>query len=247
MIMLGMLSNGYSCVVIGSGILTLRHPQPANNAVPGDGLLHTSGTELVVLRGEEGAVNTITRGGFSLEFAGADPTYDTIGIAAMLLTAQFLLQLLLIPQGTLFGQTMFLSTLAISWAYNCYLSSFDREMIQADILTEKGLDNPPMMRYQLGSQTSAVVFASLALQPTDPGEIIDILLPNNDTWKVWKSIVVAKLRGGKELSFDEADLDGVVEEQRGLLRIFFSDAADAYKGYLDSKVAMEKDINITTR
>jgi hypothetical protein len=245
MIMLGMLSNGFACSVIGSGVLTLRHPNPAKNSVSGDGFLHTNASELVVLRGEEGAINTITRGGFSLEFAGDDPAYGAVGIAAMLLTAQFLLQLLLIPQGTLFGQIMFLSTLAISWAYNCFLSSFDREMIQADILTEKVLDNPSMRRYQLGTQTSAVVFAALALQPTDPGEMIDILLPNNDTWKVWKGIVGAKLKRGEALSFDEADLAGVIEntEERDLLKVFFRDAADAHKGYLehlDSKLPTEK-------
>ncbi|TBU55666.1 hypothetical protein BD310DRAFT_969097 [Dichomitus squalens] len=47
--------------------------------------------------------------------------------------------LLLIPQGTLFGQIMFISTLALSWGYNSYLSSVDREDIQTDILIESVL------------------------------------------------------------------------------------------------------------
>lgn len=232
MILLGILSNGLSCFVIGSGKLRFRHPNPAKDSASGDGFLHTNASDLVVLRGEEGAVNAITRGGFSLEFAG-DPAYTTIGIATMLLTCQFLLQLLLIPQGTLFGQIMFLSTLAISWTYNCYLSSFDQELIQADVLTAKALKDPVMTKYQLGTQTSAAVFVALALQSPNPGEIFDHLLPNNETWKTWKKIVIEKMRTGEELSFTEADFNGVVKEERGLLEVLLGDAADAYKGYTD--------------
>jgi hypothetical protein len=232
MILLGILSNGLSCFVIGSGILKFHHPNPAKDSRPGDGFLYGNSSEFAVVRGEERAVNSITRGRFSLEYAG-DPAYTAIGIATMLLTAQFLLQLLLIPQGTLFGQIMFLSTLAISWAYNCYLSSLDQELIQADILAIKVLNNPPMTGFRLGTQTSAAVFVALTLQAPNPGDIFDQLLPDNETWRIWKRVVVEKMKRGEALSFNEVDFDGVVKEERSLLEIFFGDAADAYKGYLD--------------
>jgi hypothetical protein len=230
MIFLGIFASGIACLVMGSGTLTLRHPQPANGCPPGDGVLENK-SEFVVLLGEEAAVNTVTRGYFSLEFTG-EPEYRAIGVAATLLIVHFLLQLLLIPQGTLFGQILFLSTLAVSWAYNCYLSSFDTDIIQGKILV-KALGNPVMKRYMLKTRTAAVVLVILALQPPNPSEILNKLLPTTMTWKIWKEVVAEKVKRREELVFDERDLDGVVEEEKGLLTDLFCDATNAYKGYLD--------------
>ncbi|KAG2343630.1 hypothetical protein BDR05DRAFT_286273 [Suillus weaverae] len=77
---------------------------------------------------------------------------------------QSLLQLLLIPQGTLFGQIMFLSSFIISWVYNLYLSSLDKEKIQQQLLfkTPKvGL----MSGFELSTRPTAAVFATLVLRP----------------------------------------------------------------------------------
>ena len=41
-------------------------------------------------------------------------------ICAFLLLSQFIVQLLLVPQGTLFGQIMFLASFTVSWGYNVY-------------------------------------------------------------------------------------------------------------------------------
>jgi hypothetical protein len=229
MILLGILSSGIACLVIASGTLTFCHPQPAHACPPGDGFLQTR-SEFVVLLGEEGAVNTVTRGYFSLEFAGK-PECRAIGVAAMLLTTQFLLQLLLIPQGTLLGQILFLSTLAISWIYNCYLSSFDTPIIQGDILA-KELGYPVMKRYKLDTRTAAVVFVILALQPPNPSEILDRLLPATETWNIWKRVVGEKMKREEELAFGELDLVGVISKEKGLLEDLFGDATIAYKGYL---------------
>ncbi|KIK21852.1 hypothetical protein PISMIDRAFT_62610, partial [Pisolithus microcarpus 441] len=105
MILLGIIVSGISCYVIGSGTFFFTHPEPAEGSPPGDGIL-SSDQEIVVLRGEEGAVNSITRGGFSLRFR-SEPHYEDIGWCSVLLMIQFVAQLLLIPQGTLFGQLMF--------------------------------------------------------------------------------------------------------------------------------------------
>jgi len=244
MILLGILGSGISCFVIGSGVLRFTHPNPAKVSPKGDGYLHAT-SELIVLRGEEGAVNSVTRGRFSLKFSG-EPEYRAIGISAMLLTAQFLLQLLLIPQGTLFGQIMFLSTLAISWAYNCYLSSLDREMIQAEILMKKVLGNPVMTRYRLGTRTAAVVFLALALRPPDPGKVLEGLLPDTATWKIWKRVVGEKVKKEEGMMFDESDYDGVVHEEREMLKVLFSDATEAYRGYLASKAHVDEGNGRTT-
>jgi hypothetical protein len=238
MILLGILSSGLSCLVIGSGVLKFTHPPPAKGSPKGDGFLHTS-SEFVVLRGVEGAVNSITRGAFSLKFAG-EPEYRTIGLSAMLLTTQFLLQLLLIPQGTLFGQVMFLCSLGVSWAYNCYLSSLDHEKIQGEILTMKVFHNPVMNRYQLGTRTAAVVFLALALQHPDPSKMFNKLLPDSATWELWKQVVGRKVKNKENFVFEESDFLGVASEEKDLLKVLFSDATEAYNGYLASKIDMEE-------
>jgi hypothetical protein len=55
-----------------------------------------------------------------------------------MLYAQFLAQLLLIPQGTTLGQIFFITTLVFSWGYNCLLSSVENEQLQMKML-ENGL------------------------------------------------------------------------------------------------------------
>ena len=57
-----------------------------------------------------------------------------MGFFSILLTARVLVQLLLIPNGVLFEQVMSVSTLAVSWGYNTYLSSINRGFIQTTIL-----------------------------------------------------------------------------------------------------------------
>ncbi|OBZ66308.1 hypothetical protein A0H81_13873 [Grifola frondosa] len=95
-IVLGIVASGLSCFVIGSGRLQFSHPEPAQGAPRGDGMLILD-QDVVLLRGEEGAVNSITRGRFALHFS-SEPEYRNIGFCSMLLTIQFLAQLLLIPQ-----------------------------------------------------------------------------------------------------------------------------------------------------
>ncbi|TBU55673.1 hypothetical protein BD310DRAFT_908172 [Dichomitus squalens] len=116
------------------------------------------------------------------------PSQRTIGYCALLLTVQFFVQLLLIPQGTLFGQIMFISTLALSWGYNSYLSSVDREDIQTDILIESVLRlhlKERARKYDFKSRTGTVVFACLAIPyetnkpPPDRMKILNALLPND--------------------------------------------------------------------
>ncbi|KAF9494637.1 hypothetical protein BDN71DRAFT_1392903, partial [Pleurotus eryngii] len=53
---------------------------------------------------------------------------------AVLLTIQFIAQLFVIPRSWLFGQIIFLLTLAVSWLRNCSLSSINKEELQMMIV-----------------------------------------------------------------------------------------------------------------
>ncbi|KIO00418.1 hypothetical protein M404DRAFT_1003854 [Pisolithus tinctorius Marx 270] len=231
MILLGIIVSGVSCLVIGSGKFLFKHPKPAKGSPQGDGIL-CSDEDIIVLRGEEAAVNSITRGKFSLQF-DRDPRYQYIGWCSVLLMIQFIAQLLLIPQGTLFGQMMFVASLAVSWAYNLWLSSIDKEKIQREILM-KILGGPELIKYDLPTWTSMVVFVLLILQAKEPEKVMDFLLPNDtEPWKKWKDAVIDRLKSAKELNFNKADWDdkNFNDVDKELLETLFQDARDAYKGF----------------
>ena len=245
LILWGILSNGTSCFVIGSGTLRFMHHMPAAGSPRGDGVLG-SGKELVVLLGEEGAVNCVTLGRFSLHFPSK--SYDEyIGCCSILLTIQFIAQLFLIPQGSLFGQIMFISSLGVSWAYNSILSSFDKEKIQQRILLDEVLDKPSLTKYILTTRTTAVVFVLCVLSPDEPRKFLDAYLPNNTkVWGQWKGTVVRKLDEKEELHFTDADwnLKGYTDEERELLKSLYGDAKAAYEG-LPGKPTPEKRLSAT--
>ncbi|KAF9060474.1 hypothetical protein BDP27DRAFT_1430042 [Rhodocollybia butyracea] len=116
---------------------------------------------------------------------------NKIGACALLLTVQFVLQLLLIPQSPLFGQILFLVSLGISWAYNIYLASLDRENFQIDIISHR-LDlhreaDKPVPKYDLATWTGAAVFVAYVLRPSNCRELLDRIIPNNTgTWNQFK-------------------------------------------------------------
>ncbi|KAG1788881.1 uncharacterized protein HD556DRAFT_1496114 [Suillus plorans] len=146
-----------------SGKFTFSHPIPAPGTPRGDGLL-LADNNIIVLLGQEGAVNSIARGKFSLNF-DSETEYRNIGICSSILTMQCIAQLLLIPQATLFGQIMLLASLAVSWAYTPWLSSFDKSEIQRRLLVDVVLKRPLMTKYMLGTRTTMAVFVLLALNP----------------------------------------------------------------------------------
>ena len=247
-ILWGMLANGCACFVLGRGIVTFQHPEPAPDAPPGDGILWAAENAVVVVRGSEHAVNAITRGRFFLQYdaspggqsansarppngappqsssaplppmnsstdgaqgdvgkeddakrepdsapEGGAPNSLLIGLSGILLVVQFFAQLLLIPQVGLFGQVMFLLTVAASWGYNVLISSIDREDMQVRILrSDDILDLPKkpkanakatggsssveggepglgrgwesVRKFEFGTWTAMAIFACLALR-----------------------------------------------------------------------------------
>ncbi|EJF58592.1 hypothetical protein DICSQDRAFT_90406 [Dichomitus squalens LYAD-421 SS1] len=292
-IALGIIASGSACFVLGSGKLTFKHHNPAKGAPPGDGILKGGGG-VVVLRGQEGAVNSVTRGRYFLRYqpprpsksptrtvtrrktlgrgsldkglpdgmelptlqqtdANATSASDVkprlppesqprnvfIGFAAILLTLQFLIQLLLIPQGQLLGQILFVATLAVSWAYNTFLSSIDREDIQTTILVDDilKLEQDHIKKFEFGNWTAMSVFACLALQPDandplrKPRKLLDGLIPNDtEVWECWKAKMVQKLSSNAPWTFTSADweLKELDEEEQELLETLLKDAEVAY-------------------
>ncbi|KAG1735706.1 uncharacterized protein EDB91DRAFT_1143903 [Suillus paluster] len=184
------------------------------------------------------------------EDAEINDEYGAIGLCSLLLVAQFLTQLLLIPQGTLFGQVMFLTSFAVSWAYNLFLSSMDKEYLQEDLLVQAlGLSEDHMTTYKLGTRTTAAVFACLALQPDcesgewgkkgfKPQEILRQFIPNDtEVWAVWRNQVLEQMKSNKSVlqSLDlqvEACGDRIAafdDAEKKLLTDLLLDARTAYK------------------
>ena len=174
-----------------------------------------------------------------------NPTKRFIGFSSFLLTVQFLAQLLLIPQGELLGQLLFVATLAFSWVYNSYLSSLDREDIQTTILFNiLGLDKRgSIKKYQLSSWTATTVFTYLSLQPRDPQarvqhprRILDEMIPNDtEVWRVWKEKVAEKISTRQRVEFTKRDwdLDRLNADEKKLLRELLKDAMVAWRVWED--------------
>lgn len=233
-ILIGIIAGGLSSLAIGSAEFVFSHPEAATGSPPGDGILGTD-REIVLLKGPEGAVNSITRGHFSLRFANG-LHHSAVRWCSVLLVIQALAQLFLIPQGTSFGQLMFIVSLAVSWAYNLSLSSIDRERVQRQILLHRVLQSPQVTKYTLGTRTAMSVFALLVLKPSDPEKILQELLPNDTkVWRIFKSTVLQRLRRKEVFSFttNESELAPLAPSERELLKLLFGDAQSAYDGYVD--------------
>ncbi|KAL0950673.1 hypothetical protein HGRIS_007457 [Hohenbuehelia grisea] len=254
MILLGIICNGWACWVIGSGELAYERPKSAESSPPGDGFMLTEG-RVIILKGRENAINSITRGKFLLRYKSAQKYHD-IGISALALTAQFLLQLFLIPQANLFGQILFLTSLAVSYAYNAFLSSIDKEKSQQDILLRQ-LEALRPQKFKFTNRTAMGIFTLLAAFPKDilkngsanerdlrMDVALRTLLPNETpVWDAWGRIVFRELRrlfheqqipNTEKLQAEEDDIfsaskqddDGLDEKEKELLNTLLQDARD---------------------
>ncbi|KAH0840279.1 hypothetical protein J3R83DRAFT_1287 [Lanmaoa asiatica] len=234
LILVGIIANGVSCLVLGSADFVFNHPEPAKGSPAGDGILG-SGEDIVLLKGTEGAVNSITRGRFSLRFSSKGH-YSLIQWCSLLFFIQFIAQLLLISQALLFGQVMFLASLGVSALYNARLSSLDKEKIHRNLLSGRVLENLTLKKYTLGTRTTAVVFMLLVLQLQDPTGLLNELLPNDTkVWRRWKESILERLPCPSDQSFlfesNVGDLMEFTQQEKVLLELLYEDARAAYKGY----------------
>ncbi|KAF4576881.1 hypothetical protein AB1N83_001846 [Pleurotus pulmonarius] len=254
-ILYGILCNGIACYFIGSAKIYLRHTIPSPHSPPGNGILEHESDTLIVCRGSEKAVNRV-KGKFIVRYGkdGKDKTYHKIGFSAISLTTQFIAQLFLIPLSGLFGQIMFLSTLAISWIYNAYLSSIDKGQLQQHLLM-KNL-HTTVKKLELPTRTSAVVFAMLCGLPgEDPGKpasikkraegIMSHMLPTGtEVWDKWRTLVSDRVHTLSDIKkdraeppptlfdFAESELQEFDGGNKNLLKDLLDDARGGYKSYL---------------
>lgn len=234
MIFLGAVSNGVSCYVLGSGSLELDSPKPSPNSPPGDGML-ISNRDIIILKGNEQSVSNVIRGRYHLHY-NSQPKYRNIGWSSVMLISQFLLQLFLVPQGVLIGQIMFLATFIVSWGFNAYLASVDRETLQTEVLL-KILGNPRIRKFTVDKWSTAAVFATFYLQPTDPDSILNELVPNSTpAWNVWKKhIVEAILQKCEPSHVPESEdpkhrIDGLDTAGQKFVHEFLERADKAWRG-----------------
>ncbi|KAG1724472.1 hypothetical protein EDB19DRAFT_1858560 [Suillus lakei] len=242
LIMIGVISSGISCLVMGSAQLEFTSVKEAAPGVPpADGVLLMP-TDVIIIRGAEKDIDPITKGSFCLKMNGG-PEFRRIGLCSLLLLAQFLIQLLLIPQATTFGQIMFISSLAASWAYNSFLSSLEQEKIQINILM-KALRDPRMLKISLKNRAAQAVFACLVLgdgarRPRNsdfkPKEVLQCIIPNETrVWNTWRDKVMEELEKPEEKAFGLdfiCDPPEFRDDERKLLTSLFRDAQSAYRGY----------------
>ncbi|KAF8960937.1 hypothetical protein BDZ97DRAFT_1277273 [Flammula alnicola] len=233
-IVVGMLCNGASCVVLGSGSLRIDRRQTLPDSPPADGLFSGSESEgIILLKGSEAIISTITRGKFHLNYPD-EPKYHTIGAISLALTTQFLAQLFLLPQAPLIGQILFLSTFIISWAYNAYLASMDREQLQFELLNKVVME-PKFSKYAFPKWTSAVAASAFYLKPNDPRRVLDELIPNNTpVWNEWKDRVVGAINEKQDPQEDDIASNVLLDEkEKGLLKGLLVQASIAYRWCID--------------
>ncbi|KAK7460478.1 hypothetical protein VKT23_020782 [Stygiomarasmius scandens] len=111
LILLGIVAHGAACFVLGSGRIKVDLVAPPVKSPRGDGLMTMEGDIIIVL-GQEKEVFQVTRANISVEFPPWVQWrgYFVVGACCLLLMLQLLCQLFLIPQATLFGQILFLSS-----------------------------------------------------------------------------------------------------------------------------------------
>ncbi|KAK7470412.1 hypothetical protein VKT23_001838 [Stygiomarasmius scandens] len=242
MILVGILANGLTCLVIGSGKLFVNRVKPAPAVPIGDGVLIGKKTASII-RGSEAATAQVTRGSFDLEFDDSPfyrlsrsfglPAYTEVGVCCMLLTTQFLVQILFMPQATLFGQIMFLSSFGVSWCFNAFLSSIEKEKMQRNVLLSKEileLDHDKSSgKYILGTRTAMAVFVVLVLKPKDPLALLNNLIPNDTpVWKSFKKEMAGRLEENlSDFSFEVGEGDEGVSFKEDLEK----DVRDTYIYY----------------
>ena len=240
-ILVGMLTSGFASMVIGSGKLTLHASKPPPGAPPGHGMIISGDTgTIVVVRGSGFFMNVITKGKFNLQ--GDEYWQNGIRLCAVFYLAECVAQVVLIPQGTLFGQIMFIVSLCVSWTHSYRLASFKKERLQAELLFDT-LGEPRVRKFSVGTRTTTAVFVCLLLfhgersLPSAYHRILTAVVPNDTlVWSRWREKVVNQLQSENDESLPYLELDerdqALPDSEQVLLQQLLRDAAAAFKGYL---------------
>ncbi|KAI0712990.1 hypothetical protein C8T65DRAFT_646353 [Cerioporus squamosus] len=199
-------------------------PQQKHSPTPADSeglLLHECG--VVVLRGNKSTVF----------FASENSTQINVGLFALVI--QFLTQLVLIPRGTLFGQLMFVVSLAVSSMYNIYLAICQDTLQTQYLLDLCGLDESSFRTITMSSKACMAIFACLALrhQPVyAPRKLLDELAVEQGVVRErWKDVVARKLENEESMVFSQEDenIEGLDDTEKTSLAKLLKDAEEAYR------------------
>lgn len=220
MIVLGMACNGLMGWVAGRAPLEFRlfDAPGSKGSTRRTGVLYEE-NDFIVMNGEIGALDAVTHGRFEVRY-GTRPHHHDLGCCALLLSLQLLAQLLIVPQGHLYGQLLFLASFAFSWGYNSYLSSPDVATLLRTALFKKvlcleryeethPLRNINVKKYKFKTRTATVVFTLLLIVPSTPPPgppperpednallgVLNCSLPelNTPVGKRWKAQVVKSI------------------------------------------------------
>ena len=248
-ILIGILAGGCASLVIGYGKLVVECGKGPGG--PGHGILIEK-NEIMVIKGQEQGTRVITDGRFGIDYGGeATVLNHAIGFCSVLLFLQSTFQLLFVSQGTLFGQIMFLISVAVSWWFNACFSPREVEEIKTDILFEK-LGNPEMRRFRTCTWTTNTVLACLLLlhgqmlsSSDEDRRLIGLILracirDDAPAWQLWREKVIKQLLniGEKSQSLpylveDDAGKGELSENGRELLQYLLEDARVAFEGYFE--------------
>ena len=233
MIAVGMLSTGLASHALSAGDLTFTRPKAAPGVPPGDGYLETN-NEVVVLRGEEGAVAAVTRGKFTLRFK-SESQLRRITLSSNLLTVQSVAQLLFVPFGSSIGQLTFLGTVAISWLYNVYIAAREKQAWRRMVI-ENVLKKPTVKRYTLGTRAATAVFVMAVLKPKHIEKQLHDFIPNDTTvWTLWRRLVAHALETKKhDLAVPLEERARLTSDEQKLLDVLLDDAKAALDASLRS-------------
>ncbi|KAI6030115.1 hypothetical protein EDC04DRAFT_110946 [Pisolithus marmoratus] len=147
-------------------------------------------------------------------------------------------QLILIPRSDFSGQLVFVISIAISWAYNLWLSFHDEARVEEAIFKEI-LGTPRLRKFAFRNHTSAVAFILLILKG-DPvflvvwKKILDIYLPwGPRVWEIWREVIIERLERRESFTFTESlwNRKELTPQEQGLLRGLLQDAEDAVEAY----------------
>lgn len=227
-ILSGTFANGWASMNLGFGTFCFTHPDQSQHWTRGDGILD-SRDGCVLLKGAEASVRAVTLGRFLFLFP-SDFASLRLGVCSVSLIMQSLAMLILIPQSSFFGQLMITTSLAISWLYNLWVWTFDKEKILHE-LVKNVLGRPIFTKFILRTHTSMLVFIALALELKDRTEIMRVFaVPSTAAWEKWKELVIERLTTERELKFDVRDwnCDGFCELDKLVLGSLLNDAMVAY-------------------
>ncbi|KDR74930.1 hypothetical protein GALMADRAFT_157445 [Galerina marginata CBS 339.88] len=180
-----------------------------------------------VTRNADGLTRTYEHHIGACMFFSVFPTYSSVA-----LTMQFLLQLFLVPQGELFGQIMFLSSLGVSWLFNAYLASVNTEVLQTRILINVLLNKPVIQTLQFSKWTALMAFATVYLDTQEPKMFLDGVIHDTRVWRIVKETIVEAIEQEEDpkkvLEDKPKKKNGLNEKEIGLLHDMIEQASIGY-------------------